>query len=82
MRLKKAEQAEPDGLGNFLGFEKIHDLGDIGLNMRRWVIIKEKNKFKRKRRTSVASFLSLIRPSRVSSSSDDIFSSSLFLIEI
>jgi hypothetical protein len=35
-------EPETNGLGNPFGFENIHDLGDIDLDVRRGVTIKEK----------------------------------------
>jgi hypothetical protein len=38
----QALEPETDGRGNSFGFEHIHDLGDIGLDVRRGVPVKEK----------------------------------------
>ena len=40
--------AGPDEGGDFLGFEEIHDLADIGLDMRRGVIVKKEKKVQQK----------------------------------
>jgi hypothetical protein len=41
-------ETEPDGRGNFPGFENIHDLADVGLDVRRGVAIKEEKKIQEK----------------------------------
>jgi hypothetical protein len=43
--LENAKEIDPGG--DFFGFENIHDLGDIGLDMRGRVVIKEEEKIQK-----------------------------------
>jgi len=46
-KLEDAEKMEADGLGDLFGFNEIHDLANVRLNLRRRIIIEEEEKIQK-----------------------------------